>query len=81
MLRITIERESKDAPVTVTMPEEYGPALRSALDDLRNQLGERLCGLHPFPREAALTRASVAVSQLSAGIAKAVPHEETHYHG
>jgi hypothetical protein len=87
MLRITISRDPVPtgngvvipAGLSVTVADEHAPALRSALDELRNIVGGRLEGVHPFAREDALTRAAVAVGDLAAGFNAVIPAGDPDY--
>jgi hypothetical protein len=68
-------------PVTTEIPSEFGPALRSALEDLSNILGERLVGVHKFEREDALTFAVAALGPLRAAVNQVVPEGHPDYEG
>jgi hypothetical protein len=63
----------------VGIPDAHGPALRSALQEIRNELGERLSGIHQYDKEDALTRAVSALSALASAVNKVVPQEDKHY--
>lgn len=64
---------------TVSIPDEQGPALRSAIQEIRNEVGDRLVGSHKFNKEAALTLAATALGTLAAAINAQVPTEDKHY--
>lgn len=61
------------------IPSEHGPALRSAIAEIRNELADRVTGSYRTKREAALTRALAAVSALAGGINKVVRKEDLDY--
>ncbi|MCC2627770.1 MAG: hypothetical protein K0S14_1420 [Thermomicrobiales bacterium] len=67
------------AIATAEIPSEFGPALRSALEDLSNIIGERLVGVHKFEREDALTFAATAVGTLRAAVNQIVPEGHPDY--
>ncbi len=81
MIRVTITRDPVPtgngvvvpAGISVLIADEHAPALRSALEELRNIIGGRIEGVHPFAREDALTRAAVAVGDLAAGFNAIIP--------
>lgn len=85
MLRITIMRTSAPPShdgvtgVSVLIADDHAPALRSALDELRNTIGGKLTDSHLFAREDALTRASIAVATLAAGVNQVVLKEDPDY--
>lgn len=63
----------------VEIPAAHGPALRSALDELKSSIGGKLEKPSTYAREAALTRASNAVGKLFAAVCKSVPKYDTDY--
>jgi hypothetical protein len=77
LLTVTVTRGSVSK--TVTIPDEFAPALRSALEEIRNELGGRLEGAFTFAREQAITNASTALGTLSSAINAAVPAGDDHY--
>jgi hypothetical protein len=64
---------------TAEIPAEHAPALRSAIDEIRNEVGERLAGSHRFPKEYALTRAASALGRLAAAVNTVIPQEDPDY--
>ncbi len=58
--------------------DEHAPALRSAIEEIRNEVGGRLEGAHRYAKQDALTYAATALGSLHAAIAKATPcgHED-----
>jgi hypothetical protein len=88
MIRVTLTRDPLPfapgsavypAGLSFTIAEEHAPALRSALEELRNILGGRLEGVHPFAREDALTRAAAAVGDMAAGFNAIIPAGDPDY--
>jgi len=71
---------AEDRPVTIafTIREGDGPALRSAIDEIRQKVGQRLEVPHLFAKEHALTNAAIALAALAAELnARFV--EDPHY--
>lgn len=60
---------------------EHLSALRSAIEDIRDQIGTRLLSPAPYDVEAALTRAAAAVGALAAFVNALVPAGDPHYRG
>jgi hypothetical protein len=87
MIRVSITRDPVPvsngtiypAGLSVLIADEHAPALRSAIEELRNTLGGRLEGVHPFAREDAITRAAVAVGDLAAGFNRMIPAGDPDY--
>lgn len=77
MIRFTVQEGDKS--ITTEIPSEQGPALRSALAEIRNEVGERLAGSHRFAKEYALTHAASALGQLSAAINQVIEKEDPEY--
>lgn len=65
--------------ISFEIHDETAPALRSAIDELKSELGERLRGPHSWAREQALTDAVRAVSVLFAAICKVVPDKDPYF--
>jgi hypothetical protein len=82
-IHITLEDTLASTPtrkvVDAEIPSEFGPALRSALEDLSNILSERLLGVHKFEREDALSFALTALGPLRAAVNKIVPEGHPDY--
>ena len=49
---------------TFTIRKSHGPALRSAVEEISDELGSRLEGPHSFPKESSLTNAVIAIGHL-----------------
>jgi DNA replication initiation complex subunit (GINS family) len=78
-LRFMLEDTLTGVDTLSEIPSEFGPALRSALEELNNTVGERLASVHKFDREDALTRAATALGTLRAAINAVVPEGDPHY--
>lgn len=78
MLRITVQ-EDDGLPAIAEIPSEQGPALRSAINEIRNEVGARLEGSFTFAKEFALTNAASALGTLAAAINKVIPNEDPDY--
>jgi hypothetical protein len=65
----------------VEIPVAHGPALRSALREIRNELGERASGAFQYDKEDAITRAISALGQVASVVNKVIPEEDSHYGG
>jgi len=63
----------------VEIPDEFAPALRSFVEEMRNELGERLSGIHRYEKEDALTRAMAAVGPLAALVNAVIPDGDPDY--
>jgi hypothetical protein len=77
MLTITLVHYGKS--VTVNVPTSHAPALRSAVEEIRNELGGRASGAHQYNKEDAVTRALDAVAKLASGINYVVPEGDPDY--
>lgn len=64
---------------TAEIPDVNGPALRSAIAEIRNELGERASGAHAFYKEDAIVRAINALGQLAAALNVVIPVEDPDY--
>jgi hypothetical protein len=65
--------------ITFKVRRSKGPALRSAVDELRTIIGSRLEGSHKFAKEHSLTDAAITVSALAAAVNRAVPAGDPNY--
>lgn len=65
--------------ITFEIADEHAPALRSAIDDARQQVGKQLEGMHRFAKETALTNASIALASLAAAVNQQVPKGDPNY--
>jgi hypothetical protein len=77
MIFITVEQNGVSS--TAEIPSENGPALRSALSEIRNEVGERLAGSHRFAKEYALTRASSALGALAGAVNHVIAADDPDY--
>lgn len=75
--RVTLD----DDLVTVKVRVRRGdlPALRSALQEIRDEIGGRLVGPHRFAREHALTRATIALGAVAAEVNRLAPKGDPDY--
>jgi len=64
---------------TFTVPFEHCSALRSAIDEISNEVGGRLEGPHAYDKEQALTHAAAALGALRAEVNAKVPAGSKHY--
>lgn len=80
MIHISIIDTESPSPVyhNVEIPSRFGPALRSAMEDMTNEIGGRLEGIHQYEREDALTEAAAATNPLRAAVNAVIPvgHED-----
>lgn len=65
--------------ITIRVYDEHAPAFRSAVEELANEIGGRLEGMHSFAQETALTDALCAVGELKAETFKKIPAGDPHY--
>lgn len=65
--------------ISFTVPADRAPALRSAVEEISNEVGGRLEGRHTYAKEQALTDAAIGLGRLRAAVNKAVPAEDPHY--
>lgn len=79
MIRLSFWNTDTGVQAHAEIPAEHGPALRSAIQEHRNELGERSKGSYDFKVEAALTRAISAWGQLAAAINHVIPEEDSDY--
>lgn len=73
------ERTNSFIVLTVRVPVEIAPALRSAVEEISYIVGQRLEGSYSFAREQALTDAAEALGAVRAEVNKKIPKEDTHY--
>ena len=59
--------------------DEHAPALRSAVEELTNEVTGRLEGIHSYAQEQSLTDAAVALSALRAAVFEKVPLGDPFY--
>jgi hypothetical protein len=64
---------------TVEIPAAHAEAFRSGIQEIRNEVGERLAGSHRFPKEFALTRASSALGLFGKAVNKVIDREDPDY--
>lgn len=79
MIRIEIwDTDRPNVGGYAEIPSIFGPALRSAMEDITNEIGGRLEGIHKYEKEEALTEAAIATNALRAAVNQVVPagHED-----
>lgn len=54
--------------IVVEVLDQHAPALLSAVEEIGNEVGGRLSGVHRYPKETALTAASIGLGQLRAAL-------------
>ncbi len=79
MLTIQIIDSDSDASAVAQIPAAHAPAFRSAIAEIRNELGERLAGAHQYGKEDALTRAVSAIGVFAAAVNRVVEREDRDY--
>jgi len=67
--------------ITFTIKKEHAPALRAAIEEIRNRVGTRMEGSYKFEIEDALVRGSCALAALAAAVSKLVPANDPHWRG
>ena len=78
MIHISVYNDESNARARVNIPSVFGPALRSAIEDISNEIGGRLEGIHHYAKEDALTEAAAALGPLRAAVNAVIPvgHED-----
>lgn len=79
MIFIQIHDSENVGSKTIEIPSEFGPALRSTIEEHANELGERISGSFDYDREDAYVRATAAFNQLRAAINAVVPNDDPFY--
>lgn len=74
-----LTREDEILEITFTVRRGDAPALKSALDEIRGEVGGRLEGMHLFAKEAALTNAARALGRLYHAVHRLVPTGDAYY--
>jgi hypothetical protein len=82
----TLVQPRKSAPypselltITFQVSRENAPALKSAIEEITNEVGGRLEAPHAFAREDALTRAAIALGALRRAVSAQVPAGDRDY--
>jgi hypothetical protein len=70
---------ARTVTISFTVFLEHAPALRSAVDEISNDIGGRLTGSHSFAKEAALTDAAIALAALRKAVFAKVPAGDPFY--
>lgn len=71
--------EGSVVEIVFRIHDVHAPAFRSAVEELANELGGRVEGMHSFAQETALTDALVAVGHLKAETFRRIPKGDPHY--
>lgn len=79
MIKIIFRNTQNGRERSAEIPAEHGPALHSAIQEIRNELGGRVEGQFCFKKEHALTRASSAVGLVAAALNHVAPEEDPDY--
>jgi hypothetical protein len=74
-------RNAPPLEITFCVLARTGPALRSAILEISNIVGERLEGPHAWDKEQALTHAAMALGALRTSVCAAVPEDDPDYAG
>jgi hypothetical protein len=77
MITVTFVGNGRSA--TRHIPDVQGPSLRSAITEIRNELGARASGAHDFDKEDALVRSLAALGSLAGALNYVVSTEDPHY--
>lgn len=64
---------------TVSIPDEFAPAFKSAVEEMSNTLGTRLESQHKYDKQDALTFASASFGILRAAVSAQVPEGDKRY--
>ena len=73
MLTIQIIDHAAGTSAIAEIPSEQGPALRSALQEVRDELADRISARYVYEREAPYTRAITALGTLAGALNRVVP--------
>lgn len=65
--------------ITFEVADIHAPALRSAIEEISNEVGGRLTGQHAFAKEQALTDAAIGLGTLRKAINKVVGAGDPNY--
>lgn len=79
MIKVSFQDTQTGRTSTADIPAEHAPALRSSIEEIRNELGERVSGAHKFDKEHALTRAVSAMGRVAAALNLVIPEGDPDY--
>jgi hypothetical protein len=65
--------------ISFEVADIHAPALRSAIEEISNEVGGRLTGQHAFAKEQALTDAAIGLGTLRKAINKVVGAGDPNY--
>lgn len=71
---LTIILEPEDGPTKIVqIPQEQLPSFRSAIQEVRDELADRISARYQFEREPSFTKAIIALGAFAAGLNAVVP--------
>ena len=79
MIRVSFEDTQTGVTATADIPAEHGPALRSTINEHRNELGGRVEGAFAFKKEHALARAVSASGRMAAALNLVITEDDPDY--
>ena len=79
MIEISFRNTNTGLEAVTTIPDEHGPSLRSAIEEIRNEVGGRTEGAFAFKKEHALTTASSALGRLASVANTVIPEGDPDY--
>lgn len=65
--------------IVIRVHDEHAPAFRSAVEEMANELGGRVEGMHSFAQEQALTDALIAIGALKTETFRRIPKGDPHF--
>ena len=69
----------RTSDILVKIPDAHAPAFRSAIEEIRNEIGGRLEGMFPYDKEKALTAASISLGAFAGALNQVVTKEDPNY--
>lgn len=79
MIKVRFQDTETGRERTASIPAEHGPALRSAINEIRNEIGGRTEGAFAFKKEHSLTKAASALGLVAAAINHVVTEDDPDY--
>lgn len=77
--RLTLIRPDKELTFTFKVPAYQAPALRAAIIDASNRVGQRMVNSDTHQREQALVNASMGLAALRSAVCAQVPEDDPFY--
>lgn len=65
--------------ISFDIPDDMAPALRSWVEEARNEIGERCAGTFRYGKEGAITRAAACAGIVAAAVNAKVPAGDPEY--